>query len=254
VVDDLDAASVLELVQLDESLTCYVSSRKEAAWQYDEIFKRGCYDQIRLARHALVFDVGANIGLFTLFAKRRSPDARVVAFEPMPISVAAFRCNADLHNLTHTTMHECALGRRAERDVTFTYYPTFPGNSTRFPEDKELQKQVALRETSIEYVQRNYACHTVAATVQRLSSFLPDGQVVDLLKIDVEGAELDVLLGVDHAHWNNIDQVIVEVQDLRGRLRDVRELLAARGLSSVVMPAPKIPPEVRTYVVYAARE
>ena len=48
---------------------------------------------------------------------------------------------------------------------------------------------------------------------------------VDLLKIDVERAELDVLLGIQHADWELISQIVLEVHDLEGRLAQVSCIL-----------------------------
>jgi hypothetical protein len=55
-----------------------------------------------------------------------------------------------------------------------------------------------------------------------------------LLKVDVEGDELNVLLGIDAAHWPMIRQVVVEVHDVDGRLHDVCRLLRGVGYTSVV--------------------
>ena len=49
---------------------------------------------------------------------------------------------------------------------------------------------------------------------------------VNLLKIDVERAELAVLHGVSACDWPKIRQVVLEVHDLDGRLAEVKQLLA----------------------------
>ena len=48
---------------------------------------------------------------------------------------------------------------------------------------------------------------------------------VDLLKIDVERAELDVLRGVRREDWPRIRQVVLEVHDVHGQLARVQRLL-----------------------------
>ena len=59
---------------------------------------------------------------------------------------------------------------------------------------------------------------------------------IALLKVDVEGAELDVLRGIDPADWPAIDQVVAEVHDVDGRVTQVRELLEAQGFRVAVAP------------------
>jgi hypothetical protein len=55
---------------------------------------------------------------------------------------------------------------------------------------------------------------------------------IDLVKIDVEGAEMDVLEGVGSA-WPRIRQVVVETHDREGRCRELVALLEHHGLSSI---------------------
>jgi FkbM family methyltransferase len=243
----------LKTAQLREDLTFLGPSVKEIMWQYNEIFEHGCYDAIQLPEAPFVVDVGANIGLFMLFVKQRSESAEILAFEPMPEPAQALTLNMEDYGWTKIAVHPYALGRADEDDVPFTYYPLLPGNSTRFPEQKALQKKVLYDYEPVDYIDRLHSGYEVRVEVRRLSSFLPDDRVVDLLKVDVEGAELDVLLGIDPAHWPLIAQVVIEVQDLSGRLEDVCDLLIHYGLKPTVMRAPLIPTEILTYVVYARR-
>lgn len=52
---------------------------------------------------------------------------------------------------------------------------------------------------------------------------------LDLVKIDVEGAEEEVLQGIDDRDWPRLRQFIIEVHDIDGRLERMRALLQARG-------------------------
>ena len=71
--------------------------------------------------------------------------------------------------------------------------------------------------------------------VRRLSDALQaHGRApVDLVKIDVEGAEEDVLLGIDDDDWPLLRQFIIEVHDVDGRLDRMAALLEARGYHTV---------------------
>ncbi|MEU8609287.1 FkbM family methyltransferase, partial [Actinoplanes sp. NPDC048791] len=228
-------------------------SEKELHWQYAEIFEQGGYADIVLPERATVVDVGANIGLFAVFVKGLFPDARIQAFEPMPEAAAALRDNISLHRLTGIEVEQRALGAIREESVEFTYYPVLPGNSTRYPDEKELQKEVLSREEPVEDVERQHTGYPVRVAVERLSSYLKPEQNIDLLKIDVEGAELEVLRGIDDRHWPLVRQAVLEVQDLNGRLRAVCELLQSHGMRSHVRPSPMIPADIRTFMVHATR-
>ncbi len=54
-------------------------------------------------------------------------------------------------------------------------------------------------------------------------------QCVDLLKIDVERAELDVLRGIADKDWRKIRQLVMEVHDDKNTLSAIRELLDEKG-------------------------
>lgn len=243
----------MKLAKLHDELTWVGPSVKEIMWQYQEIFGHGCYDAIQLPDSPFVVDVGANVGLFVLFIKQRDPSAEILGFEPMPESAAAMLQNVKRQGWADVALHQCALGSREETGVPFTYYPLLPGNSTRFPEQKQLQKKVLYDYEPFDYIERLHSGYEVRTDVRRLSSFLSDDRAIDLLKVDVEGAELDVLRGIDPLHWTLINQVVIEVQDLAGRLEDTCDLLIEHGLKPTVGLAPLIPPEILTYVVHAYR-
>jgi hypothetical protein len=75
----------------------------------------------------------------------------------------------------------------------------------------------------------------VPCTVTTISDVLREHEItcVDYLKIDVEGAELDVLRGVALEDWASIKRLGVEVHDVNGRLAQVGELLEAAGFDHV---------------------
>jgi hypothetical protein len=56
---------------------------------------------------------------------------------------------------------------------------------------------------------------------------------IDLLKIDVEGAELEVLLGIAADDWPKIQAVAAEIHDLDNRVQTVRELLESAGFDRI---------------------
>lgn len=236
-----------------EPLQVYAASAIEARFLYEEIFRAGCYADLGLPDRPLVLDVGANIGMFVLFVTRRYPHAEVHAFEPAPVSAALLRRNLELHGLDGVVVHETALGSVAEQDVPFVYYPMIPGNSTRYPEIKELQKANMTRQLGSRVVERMHRGEQITTSVRRLSEFLAGDRRVDLLKIDAEGAEVDVLRGIDPAQWPLIGQVVLEVQDLADRLAEACGLLRRYGLEPAVLPAPLIDADNRAYLVRAAR-
>ena len=76
----------------------------------------------------------------------------------------------------------------------------------------------------------------IECTIKRLSDVIRELGVkkIDLLKIDVEGAELDVMQGIETEQWKIVRQVVAEVHDHEGRLQAVQDLLRSAGFDVTV--------------------
>ena len=225
------------LVSVDEGLKVYATSSIDANFLYREIFTFDGYGDPELGAKPFVVDVGANIGMFLLRTKLRHPDAEVLAFEPMPDLAECVRRNVAHHNLTDVTFHQMALGESTRRDVQFTYFPLLPSSSTRYPQRQEALKAVLAQSFPPRTVQRMYRGREVCVDVERLSDQLGAPRPIQLLKIDTSGSELEVLSGLDAAHWAMVERIILDVQDVEGRVTAVRDALADRGLNPDVRPA-----------------
>lgn len=244
--------------RLADDFACYAPNRQEARMIYTEIFTGRDYlpAGVQLPPGAFVVDVGGNVGLFSLFVKRECPDATVIAFEPVPELADAFQRNLALHGVRGVTVREVALGATVEDDALFTYYPRLPGNSTRYPEQKDVQRDVMAALSDAEWAERAFVGREFTVPVRRLSDLLAEHGVtdrIDLVKVDVEGAELDVLRGIDDADWPRIDRLAMEVQDRDGRLAQIEDLLRDKGFTITVELPPLVPPAMRTYLVHAGR-
>jgi FkbM family methyltransferase len=172
-------------------------------------------------------DVGANIGLFSLWLCGSTPGARVIAVEPAPPNVDLLVRNLHRAGLSHHIhVVRAALGAASGRGVLH-YYPCMPGNSTLLPCVK-WRDRVAFRPDrwAAMFARREYPCEVLTLSCV-LRAHARVGQEVDLLKIDAEGSEVDVLRGVNEADWPRIWQVAVEVHGDVMRER-VTEILASR--------------------------
>ncbi|HEU4795076.1 MAG TPA: FkbM family methyltransferase, partial [Pyrinomonadaceae bacterium] len=85
-----------------------------------------------------------------------------------------------------------------------------------------------------------FRAQTYQSQLQVLSEVINSEKVerIDLLKIDVQRAELDVLRGIEPQDWEKIGQVVMEVHDGKGtanegRVSEIVNLLESRGFSVV---------------------
>jgi amino acid adenylation domain-containing protein/FkbM family methyltransferase len=235
------------LHEFPNGMTAFHLNKSEADFMYQEIFEERSYLRhgVTLGDAACIFDVGANIGIFTLFAGQSCRNAVVYAFEPAPPVFDVLRANAELYGLD-VRLFKHGLSD-APKTQTFTYYPHVsvvsglyaddaqqreiikafllnreqPGDGETSPDGKLLDELLSERLTS-----EQFTCH-----FKPLSDVIRENGVerIDLLKIDVERSEWDVLAGIGEEDWEKIRQIVVEVHDIDGRLAEVTSLLKRRG-------------------------
>jgi FkbM family methyltransferase len=143
---------------------------------FEEIFVLRCYDvpiEPPAGRPVRIVDCGANVGMSIAFFKHTFPSCEIIAFEPDPATFRHLEGNVG-RSFSGVELHRVALG--AEDAV----------GALASTDANSLLRQVVLT-----------ADATGADTVdiRRLSPFLPEQ--VDLLKLDVEGAELGILRELD---------------------------------------------------------
>lgn len=247
---DLDAAGELSsksLHELPNGLTVFQRNRGETEFLYREIFEGEGY-----LRHGLtvgdddvVFDVGANIGMFTVFCGTHARNTRVYSFEPIPPIFSTLSDNASLYDVGGRVFN-CGLGGRTET-VNFTFYPHNTVLSGRFA-SKESERAVVQRylendasaqgtsaSSMTELLEENLEAQEFACSIRTLSDVFAEEKLdrIDLLKIDVEKAEWDVLQGIDDTVWPRVRQAVIEVHDENGRLKQVLDLLGSKGFTCV---------------------
>jgi FkbM family methyltransferase len=118
------------------------------------------------------WDVGANVGFYTLLLARLvGAEGRVFAFEPVPRNVELLRRHVEMNSYQNVRIFPCALG---EFDGEMGFNPG-PSNS----------------------MGHMAAGGPLKVSCSRADTLLAAGEVEapDVMKIDVEGAEADVLRG-----------------------------------------------------------
>jgi len=233
------AATALEVV---------FQRRSELDHFYQDIFVHRTYVRhgIAIEPGDTVVDVGANIGLFTLFAGMR-PGVRVLSFEPVPALARLLAANVELNGIDAQVFDHGLGATDATRPMTF--YPDSSGMSS-FHADPDEERAVlrrvfdnerrhghadarAVAEHAEELIDARLRGEVVQARTRRLSDVLRERAIdrIDLLKVDVQKCELEVLAGIDEPDWARIRQLVVEVHDVDGRLAAITGELERRGFA-----------------------
>jgi amino acid adenylation domain-containing protein/FkbM family methyltransferase len=231
----------------------------ETRYLHDEIVVQRVYLRhgITLPQRPVVFDVGANIGMFSAFIDAERADAVVYAFEPIgPIF-------EKLSRNTRSTRGEVrrfnyGLSERDE-ELDFTYYAGYSMMTSAQRYADPLSEVAVIKRylandaargdegsaelllNADELLPSRFEITKERCRVRRLGDVIDEQQVerIDLLKIDVQRAELDVLLGMEERHWAVIRQIVMEVHDQpgsasEGRVEVLRQLLQHHGLAVTV--------------------
>lgn len=139
---------------------------------FDEIFVAEPY-KVSLPSNPRIFDCGANIGMSVAYFLARHPDAEITAFEPDQTNLGFLRENHRRNNW-RATIHAHALDKTVGERVWNTFGNTGTLVSGFRPE-----------------LSGSGPTGTYVVRTERLSSFI-DGPI-DLLKLDVEGAEHPII-------------------------------------------------------------
>jgi len=126
----------------------------------------------------VIFDIGANVGLYSLTAAAKTKDAiKIYAFEPADIPFGRLNKNIELNKFESINVQNVGVSDK-EGKVIFNICEDDAYNSIGSSPMQEISKQVEINVTCIDTFCENNNI-----------------QNIDIVKIDTEGAELLILMG-----------------------------------------------------------
>ncbi len=138
-------------------------------------------------RSAVIFDIGANTGLFSVLSGVKNENSQVYAFEPYSTNFKRLEKNIRLNDLKSVNPFKYALG---SRDGILSFY---------VPQDSRISLVAsANKEFSDKFTFNNEVSYTEELVDQRtIDSFVEGNDItqINLIKIDVESHEIEVLKG-----------------------------------------------------------
>lgn len=183
-------------------------------YMYKDIYEQEIYRFPSSTERPFIIDGGANIGLSVIYFKELYPQARVVAFEPDDQIYAVLERNVQAGGGGDDVELLCRALWSSQTSLTFMSEGADGGRVAR-PQD---------------------ANNKVVETV-RLRDYL-GGRRVDLLKLDIEGAETEVLLDCAD-RLGNVERLFVEYHSFAQEpqtLHTITSLLAEAGFRLHIHP------------------
>ena len=192
------------------------------------VLKETCLDrdyerETRLEPDWTVVDVGAAMGDFTVHAARLCPRGTVYAFEPLPESFARLEEHVRLNGVTNVRASAEAIA--AEKGTLALYTVTGLSGQHRTAGDGTSAAAPAI---------------TVPALTLGMAFERHGIARCDLLKIDCEGAEFEILLGLSPEDFARIARIVLEYHDhvTAHTHEELASRLEERGFDVTVRPNP----------------
>lgn len=139
---------------------------------------------VKFKPRSIIIDIGAHIGLFTTHVYRNLKcDCFCIAYEPHPLNYALLRLNTRLNNVSKCLIKPYALSLRKGKTKLYIHEES-GGHSTHV----QSSRLIIVRTTSLDHEIK----HELSQILINLTSVKKHNIYV---KIDVEGAEVDVLKG-----------------------------------------------------------
>ncbi|MDM9593140.1 FkbM family methyltransferase [Pseudomonas guariconensis] len=175
--------------------------------------------------HALILDIGANCGWYALALAKHRPSARIHAFEPIPYTFEILERNIRHNGLPNIEAHRLAFSNH-EATLEFLYTPHCSGATSSAlagqPGSQENLQKIACPATTLDLF-----------CAQR-------GLAPQIIKCDVEGAELMVIQGGGATLAEHKPVILIELLRKWSRQfgyhpNDVVELLGREGYQAYTL-------------------
>ncbi|MBV6640769.1 MAG: FkbM family methyltransferase [Cyclobacteriaceae bacterium] len=164
-------------------------------WQFHDIFVKEVYKFQTNNAQPLIIDCGSNIGLSVLYFKKQYPNSRVIAFEADPDIF-----DTQIKNLSHLE------GVESHNEAVWT---------------DDIGIKLFRNKADGAYISDG---GDIQVNSVRLRDFLKAYDHIDLLKLDVEGAEFDLIKDCkDELH--RVEKLFVEIHTFSGQQQHMAELL-----------------------------
>ncbi len=120
-----ESKSASEVFRAPNGLEIFHHAAAETKYVYQEIFEDRVYFRhgINIASGETIFDIGANIGLFTIFVKENFKNVMVHAFEPSPTIFRVLKANVAKYGRS-VSIYDCGMADRPG-EAKFTFYPNY---------------------------------------------------------------------------------------------------------------------------------
>lgn len=158
-------------------------------------------------------DVGANIGIYSLYCAVMHPEMTVLAFEPVKQNFDRLVENIKLNGFTNIIPMNCAVG--SVNGLTQIFIPEI-----------EIGKSGAQIHTPVNEHNKSFQAKEIQPVMECTLDLWQD---IDYLKIDVDGHEMDVLIGAGNT-FNRFKSLLIECNREKIDISQITDQFTKMGL------------------------
>jgi len=165
-----------------------------------------------IGRDDVIVDIGAHIGVFSIFASSYAKKGMVYAFEPVPANIEVMEYNVSINENKNIKVIEKAVSDRTGEQEMFLSVEDTSGHSLNPIQGKVVKK--------------------IVKTIS-LQDFIGENniQMINFLEMDCEGAENNILSPLPNEVFGRIERISMEVHEIdeKHNIQSLKKLLEEKG-------------------------
>jgi FkbM family methyltransferase len=185
-------------------------NRFMSTYIFTELFIHKCYDEALESLSSSsprLLEVGGNTGMFSLRTKLLFPDARIISYEPEPANYRVFNDLIQSNRLNDIELRQEALGTS----------------------NGKIHLNINKKNLGGHSIVDDFGGESIEVALSSFNELIIQEKPFDLIKLDCEGAEEQILLGLEPMVAKKIKKIIFESGVPKKRLQMIHSKLKALG-------------------------
>jgi FkbM family methyltransferase len=181
---DIHGIDIVTPLQND-GLVCFINTKDIIGWNIFFFKEYEASTNAILSKYIkegdIVIEAGSNLGSETLLISKLIGKGHIYGFEPNPYTFERLKINVSINELRNVAVYDYAMGEK-NGEISFNIYPKGfcnPGMSSKYMETAASKKITVVQKT--------------------LDTFIKENNIskVNFIKMDIQGAEMDMIMGSD---------------------------------------------------------